>query len=46
MQVKIGDTIHSTSEKEPIMIILDDQDKTNIANMEPGAHRYCVYPSE
>jgi len=46
MKVKIGDKIYSTSENEPIMIILDEEDKINITKMKSGDCRYCVYPSE
>ena len=27
-----------------MMVILTDQDKRNIANMDPGCSKYCVYP--
>jgi len=43
MYVKIGDKIHD-SEYEPVMIILSEQEKNLIANMDPKANRFCVYP--
>ena len=45
MKVKIGDKIYS-SEKEPIMIILDDSDKENVSAMLPESSKYCSYPNE
>jgi len=44
MKVKIGDTYYD-SEDHPIMIVLSDADKRNIANMHPSATKYCVYDS-
>lgn len=43
MKVKIGDKIYDSS-KEPIMIIMDEQDKKNINNMVPEATKYCSFP--
>jgi hypothetical protein len=43
MKVKIGEKIYDT-ENEPVMIILNDKDKQNIANMHPNADSYCGYP--
>ncbi len=45
MKVKICDKIYD-SEQEPIMVILSEVDKKNIANMHPEATKYCVYPTE
>lgn len=45
MKVKVGDKVFDYRE-QPIMIILTDQDKENIANMPPDAYRYCLYPTE
>ena len=45
MKVKIGNKIYD-SKDEPIMVILSEQDKTNIASMTPTAHKYCCYPDE
>ncbi len=43
MKVKVGDKIYD-GKKEPVMAILTDQDKENIANMLPECTRYCIYP--
>lgn len=43
MIVKIKDKIYD-SNKEPIMLIIDNQDKENIKNMLPEATKYCSYP--
>ncbi len=43
MIVKIGTTIYD-SDKEPIMLILNDKDKENIKNMLPSANRFCSFP--
>ena len=45
MKVRIKDTIYD-DDKEPIMIILTDQDKKNIANMLPEKYKYISYPDE
>ena len=45
MKVKVGDAVYDGN-KEPVMVILTEQDKKNIANMHPEATRYCVYPTE
>jgi hypothetical protein len=44
MKIKIGDTIYS-ADQQPVMIILNDQDKENIKNMSPEATKYCGYPA-
>ncbi len=44
MQVKVGDKVYS-AEDEPIMVILTDLDKTNIARMEQAATKYCCFPT-
>lgn len=43
MKVKIGDDIIDGA-KEPIMVILTQKDKDNIAAMAPEAEMYCEYP--
>ena len=43
MKVKIGNVVYD-SNKEPIMLILSDADKKNIAAMAPDATRYCSFP--
>lgn len=42
MLVKIGNRTFNPMEV-PIMIILNDQDKENIAKMKPHNDRYCCY---
>jgi len=42
MKVKVGDRVYS-SERQPIMVILTEQDKINIANMVPEATRYAEF---
>ncbi len=43
MKIKIGERIVDGVD-EPVMVILSDADKANIAAMTPGATRYCSYP--
>ncbi len=43
MKVKIGNKIYD-AEIQPLMIILEGNDKANIANMPPNATKYCSYP--
>ena len=43
MKVKVEDKVYD-GEKEPVMLILDDYDRKNIANMNPECTRYCMYP--
>lgn len=43
MKVKIGNKIYDPNE-EPIMVILDPEDKSNIANMLPEATKYASFP--
>lgn len=43
MKVKIGDKIYD-SNQEPIMIIMDEQDKQNISNMDFRSTKYCSFP--
>ena len=44
MKVKIGNKIYD-SNIEPIMIILSEEDKLNISNMEEQ-RKYCSYPDD
>jgi hypothetical protein len=44
MKIKIGDKIYD-SNKEPIMLILDEEDVSNISNMEEQ-RKYCGYPED
>lgn len=43
MKIKVGKKIYD-GETEPVMVILSDNDKNNIANMLPECKRYCSYP--
>ena len=43
MKVKIKDKIYDSNE-EPIMLILNDQDKENIKNMHVDCSKICSYP--
>jgi hypothetical protein len=45
MKIKVGDTVYD-GENEPIMVILTEKDKQNIANMLPEATRYCQFPGD
>lgn len=45
MQVKVGDKIFS-SDYQPIMVILTDSDKTNIANMLPECSKYATFQDD
>ena len=44
MKIKVGDKIYDGTD-EPIMIILENQDKENIKNMPQDLTQYCIYPS-
>jgi len=44
MKVKIGDTVYD-AEDEPIMVILNDADKKNIAGMKHET-KYCCFPND
>jgi hypothetical protein len=43
VKVKVGDKIFD-AEKEPILVILTESDKYNIANLPPNAPGYAVFP--
>lgn len=45
MKVKIGNTIFD-SEKEPILLILNEEDQKNITNMKEGTTKFCSFPSD
>lgn len=45
MKVKVGDKIYNGS-VEPVMVILSDEDKKNIENMSPNAHKYASFPQD
>lgn len=44
MKVKVGDTIYD-GDKEPVMVILSDTDKDNIAKMDSDNTKYCCFPN-
>lgn len=43
MKVKISDFIID-ADKQPVMLILSEQDKKNIAKMHPGSTKYACFP--
>jgi hypothetical protein len=43
MKIKVGDRVYDGSDI-PIMVILTDQDKNNIARMPEWATKYAQYP--
>jgi hypothetical protein len=43
MKIKIGNEVHD-GDDEPIMVILTNKDKENIANMAKECTRYCEHP--
>ena len=43
MKVKVGDTWYDANE-QPLCVELSEQDKINIANMDPEATKYAVFP--
>jgi hypothetical protein len=45
MHVKIGDTLYDAN-VTPIMLVLSDVDREQIAAMPLGLHKFCVYPSD
>ena len=45
MKVKVGGMIFD-SKKQPVMIILSDNDKLNIRNMPKHLTKYCQYPDD
>ncbi|KKL53080.1 hypothetical protein LCGC14_2279000 [marine sediment metagenome] len=45
MEVKVGDQVYD-SEAQPIMVILTDQDKKNIANMDPDCTKYAMFQDD
>jgi hypothetical protein len=45
MKVKIGDQVFDSNE-QPILLVLSDQDKENIANMDPEVHKFCSFPED
>lgn len=45
MKVKVGDRVY-TSKDCPIMVILTEKDKFNIAHMSPEATKYAEFDDE
>jgi hypothetical protein len=45
VKVKVGDTVYDGAD-EPVMAILSEKDKANIASMAKEHHRYCSFPPE
>ncbi len=43
VKIKVGDKVFD-GEKEPVMVILTNQDKENIKNMLPHCTKYCMFP--
>ena len=43
MKIKVGNKTYDGAE-EPVMVILSDVDKKNIAAMDPNCSRFCVAP--
>jgi hypothetical protein len=44
MKIKVGDTVYD-GELVPVMVILSDDDKRNIAGMLPGCAKYAAFPN-
>ena len=45
MKIKVGDTVYDSS-LTPVMVILTDGDKRNIANMLPECNKYASFPED
>ncbi len=45
MRIKAGDMVFG-SEQQPIMVILTDKDKENIANMHPDCTKYAMFQDD
>lgn len=45
MKVKVRDRIYD-GEEEPVMVILSEDEKEQIANMSSANSKYCVYPDK
>jgi hypothetical protein len=43
MKVKVGDRVYDAKD-QPVMVILEPQDKINIAAMPEDKTKYCGYP--
>jgi len=45
MKVKVGNKLYD-AELQPVMVILEGNDKANIAQMTKEATKYCSYPDD
>ncbi len=45
MKIKVKDTVYD-GYHEPLMVILTEKDKRNIAKMLPECTMYCQYPAD
>jgi len=45
MQVRIGDKIYD-ADQQPIMLVLSDLDRQQIAAMPAGLHCFCAFPAD
>ena len=43
MKIKVADSIFTAKPDQPIMVILEELDKQNIANMHPDATKYACF---
>lgn len=46
MRFKIGDEYFDIADDKPVMVILTEQDKLNIANMNPDCTKYALFPDD
>lgn len=46
MKIKVGDQWFECAPGQPIMVVLAEQDKKNIANMHPDATRYAIFEDD
>lgn len=46
MKIKVGDTWFECTDDQPIMVVLTEQDKTNIKNMNPECTKYAVFSDD
>lgn len=44
MKIKIGDQYYDT-EDQPVMLVLSDSDKENIAKMHPRCAKFAIFPN-
>lgn len=43
MKVKVGNKVYD-GEVEPVMVILSNGEKKQIADMPSDLHKYCIFP--